>query len=242
MASYNKLLYDVGYEYDFTACAYNLIRNIGVVPDGLDINNKIARNKEIGMLQRESNHLSRFIHGSMRDLVNGYCKRNGISEDSIVLLQPDGAILSKRLNQKQLSMGISEVGILKLLIFSVDRRKWLKIYNDMTISYSGLPKNLYNPSVFGLFKQLDTTSTKTMVTSMMGIRDAVLNGQDKSWYVMTQSDCILVPIVGEGMMSMNESGLSGIRVEDIDRHYIWDNYMWTFAQSILVMSTFSRSY
>lgn len=243
MASSNSLIHAGKlFEYDFSACAYNLIRNAGVAPDGLDITNKLQRNKEIGKMQGESLHLSRFLHRTMRDLVEGYCFVNGIDKNNIVLTQPDGAILSQKLDDISMSQGISEIGELKLLIFSVDRRKWLKIYSDLRVTYHGITQNLYNPSFFGLFDLLDTSSTDRMISSASHIRSAILNGTEKTWYLLNIDGNIVVPIADGGMMNINESGLLGIRIEDIDRHYIWTNYCWWFAQSILVESSLNRRF
>lgn len=228
MASTTKLLYRDVYE-----CDINQLFDCGEVIRGFDGISPTPQKKG-GALVPE------FVQWGMRTTNRGCCLRNGIEKHHIIVVQNGSAILSSEITNRDI---ISTAARIKLLILSVDRQKWLKIYANLRIETWGVPNDLFNPAILGLFTNLDTTSKRSLVSTAMGIRDAVIRGTEKSWYVLKSDDrTLIIPIVGEGLVRINESALMSIQLDDIDRLYIWDNYMWVFAQSILVMTMNTKEF
>ena len=45
---------------------------------------------------------------------------------------------------------------------------------------------------------------------------------------------IELPILNEGILKVNKSFISNIDDSEIDKSFIWDEFIWPFAQSLLI--------
>ena len=79
------LIYNDLYEYDFTSCYYNLLKNIGWEMDDIDPNNKKQRNIKIGLLQKNNKYIGEYLQNTVENLIDFYINENNLDKKEILL-------------------------------------------------------------------------------------------------------------------------------------------------------------
>jgi len=222
------------YEYDFASCAYNILRNIGWDLSKIDPNDKEKRNITIGYIQRDNPDIGQYIQLTISNLVDFYIEQNGLVENEVVLRQKDSITTTKPLKIIDKTMEFEFRGVISKLIISTDRKKWLIIYSDGRVVTKGLTKNLYDDSFFMMFRNIDFANRRVLIDNLENMRRHIIQSEKIGWFVMTEEDSFIVPIIGEGFIKFRKSSLCSLTPEDIDRSYLWEEYLWPFVQSIIV--------
>ena len=74
----SSLVLSTLFSYDFSACAYNILKSIGWDLSNIDFDDKKKRNIQIGLLQKDNPRLAKFLLNSINNLVNHYFIINDI--------------------------------------------------------------------------------------------------------------------------------------------------------------------
>lgn len=220
------------YEYDFSSCAYNILKNIGWDVSDIPEDNKKIRNIKIGLLQKENPKIAKYLRHTTLDLINFYLRQNNISEEDVILRQFDGLILSSPLDLTDISMPIEFKGAISSLIFSPNFKSWLLIRNSNDVEAKGLTDKPIDTSFFNIFSKIEFHNKSTLANSINNIRLYILNNENKQMFVFLRNNNLYVPIKNYGLIKINKSAISSIKEEDIDKEYIWESYVYPFVHSI----------
>jgi len=230
----NLVLGDL-YFYDFRSCYYTVLENIGWDLSKIETRDKLKRNIQIGYLQKNNPLLGKFLNETARNLISHYIKVNNLKEDDIIITQKDGMIISKKLNIFDDTQPLDLRGIISKLIITTDRKRFLSIFDDGVVEVKGLPNKPIDISFYDKFRSLDFSRKKTLIKGIEYIRQTILNSDRVQWFARKTDDGIyLIPIMGEGDLKINPSGINGIDPSEIDREKIWEELVWPFSRSILI--------
>lgn len=222
------------FEYDFSACNYRILKNIGWDLSKINFEDKEQRNIQIGYLQRDNPELSAFLRNSVNGLIDHYIFENNINEDEIILRQFDGITLSKRMSKLNTSMPIDLRRIISKMIISHDRKKWLTI--DENVVVKGVSNLPIDTSFYNYFKHLDYGNRNTLSNQLESLRKKIFHSPKLDWYMFKENedDLYSIPIKNEGFIIFRSSTLSIVKTEDLDHNFLWNEYIWPFIEPILV--------
>lgn len=230
----NLLLSDL-FLYDFRSCYYNLLRNIGYTLP-INIQDKIKRNIEIGIMQKDNPRLSSYLLSSSESLVNLYLGYNNIKDDDIIVLSRDGVILKYKLQYIDITNNFSFRKLINKLIITVDRKKYLSIDYRGEVTIKGFSNKSVNSSYYNLFSNLDFNSKKQIVTGCKYIRETIFTPKEENllWYCRDNDNgTYSIPIKNKGVININKSSVRSIDIEDIDENQLWET-IWEIVYSILL--------
>ena len=230
----SSFVYSDLFEYDFSACAYNILKNSGYDVSKINYFDKRIRNIQIGLLQRDNPYISGFISSSIENLVNFYLKENKILDEDIVLRQKDGLTLLKPMKNIDITMPMSFIGNISKLIFSVDRNKWLIIYSNGKVVPKGFSSLPIDYSFFNFFKNLDYSNCRTLSRGMELIRKNIHASENKDWFCIEDEDQVLVPMKNLGLVKFRKSVVYDIDINDVDKRFTWEDCIWPICRSLLV--------
>jgi len=223
------------FNYDFSACAYNILKSIGWNLEGVDFQNKERRNIQIGLLQRDNPRLSTFLLDSITNLVDRYLMINNISrDDDLIVRARDGFIVTKDLKILDQSMPIDLRNTISKMIISSDRKKYLAINTDGSIDVKGIRNKTVDISFYSLFRNLEFTTKRKLLIGVEMMRQSVLDSNNVMWFTIFDGDAYQIPIIGSGILKLNRASLKLIEPEEIDKLFLWEEYIWPFARSILI--------
>lgn len=222
--------------YDFSACAYNILQSIDWDLTNIDFNDKQKRSVQIGLLQRDNPQLSRFINETMLRLVDHYININHIDERKIIVRTKDGCISEEKFKITNDTMPIDLRNIISKMIITLDRKQFLAIHTGGDIEIKGVKNKPKDVTFFNLFRKLDFSSKKSLLLGLEYIRKSIMHSDNVSWFVQLneEDNTYNVPIIGEGIIKLNRSAINLIDHEEIDKSFVWEEYIWPFAESLLV--------
>jgi len=222
------------FSYDFSACAYNLLKSIGWDLSNINYNNKKERNIQIGLLQRDNPRLAKFLLNSITNLVNHYFIINDITKDNLVVRAKDGFIIKKKMNILDHTMPIDLRSVISKFIISTDRKKYLAIHINGDVEVKGIKNKTVDVSFYNLFKNLDFSTKRSLLIGLERMRQTILTSENILWFSTMNGNDYNVPIIGSGILKLNRSSLHLIDSDEIDKHFLWEEYVWPFARSILI--------
>ncbi len=223
------------FEYDFSACSYNILKNIGWDMSKIEKENKSVRNIQIGCIQRDNPPVSQYITSTINNLIDYYLRENQVNESEVILRQKDGVTLTKRLRLTNLSMPLTLTGVISKLIIDVTRKKWLIVYSSGDVIVKGINNKVKNKDFFKLFRNLNYSNKSNLISGLEKIRQSIFSGSNINWFLQEEDDgSFSVPIINVGFIKISKSALSSLRVDDVDRYFLWEEYVWPFVESILI--------
>lgn len=230
----NFVLKDL-FSYDFQACNYYLLKNIGWDLSKINFEDKKQRNIQIGYLQMNNPKLARYLYDSTISLINMYLSENKVDESQVIMRARDGVITSKKFTKLNITMPIEFVSDISKFIISTNRKRYLAIYPTGKVEVKGVSNKTVNTDYFNLFKNLNFSTKKGILNGLDLIRQAILKSENIFWFVRkTEDNNFLVPIIGEGILRLNTSSISMIDINEVDKNFVWEEFIWPFAKSLLV--------
>lgn len=223
------------FSYDFSSCAYNILKSIGWDLSAIDYDNKEKRNIQIGLLQRDNPHLVKFILNSINNLVDHYFSINNIKVEDVIVRARDGFILTKELAIVDDTMPIELRNTISKMIISYDRTKYLALHTSGDVEVKGIRNKTLDSSFYLMFRNLNFSTKKSLLTGLEHMRQTILKSDRIKWFVREDDPGVyLVPILGSGLLKLNKSSLFLVDSEEIDKQFLWDEYVWPFARSVLI--------
>ncbi|MCK5016508.1 MAG: hypothetical protein KAS32_05480 [Candidatus Peribacteraceae bacterium] len=230
----NFVLSDI-FSYDFSKCNYKLLESIGWDLSSIDEQDKLKRNIQIGYLQKSNPMLARFLYDSTTRLIDFYLNLNNISNENIIVRARDGFYSTKKLRVVETTMPIEFKSIISKLIISVNRSRLLEIHVNGNVEIKGVRNKTVDNSYYNLFRNLNFTTKKGLYAGLESIRRSVLSSDNIMWFTrIDDGGAYYIPLIDEGTVKLNRSSLNLIEPTEIDRSFVWEEYIWPFAQSILV--------
>lgn len=223
------------YGYDFSACAYNILKSINWDLSEVEFENKEKRNIQIGYIQRNNPNVANFLLNSINNLVDHYFNVNGISKENVIIRMRDGFIIDKPLNIIDITMPIDLRTIYSKIILSYDRSKCVGITNNGYIEVKGIRNKTLDISFFNMFKNLNFSTQKSLMVGLENIRKTILSSENIEWFMrVNDEESYIVPIMNTGLLKLNKASLRMVDIDEIDKYFIWEEYIWPFARSILI--------
>lgn len=224
------------YEYDFSACGYNILQNSGWDMTDIEYSDKEKRNVEIGYLQRNNPRVAYFLHSTMENLINFYISENKLSElNDVIIRTKDSIITCKSLSLTNLTMPIEFRGVISKLIISADRKMWLIVRSDGKVDVKGIKDKPMDISFYNMFRNIDYTTSKSIVHSMEQMRQTVLKKGNLLWYCREgDDDKILLPVRNIGIIKFKRSTVGSVDISEVDKRFLWEDYMWPFCRSLMI--------
>lgn len=223
------------FSYDFRSCSYNILKSIGWDLSGIDYNNKEKRNIQIGLLQRENPFLTRFILNSINNLIDHYMTINNVNSKDIIVRARDGFISKVRLTVIDDTMPIELRNTISKIIISYDRSKYLALHTNGNVEVKGIRNKVLDLSFYKMFRNLNFSTKKGLLIGLERMRQTVLKSTNILWFVREdEPGSYMIPIIGTGLLKLNKSSLHLVDCDEVDKNFVWDEYMWPFARSILI--------
>ena len=220
--------------YDFKSCYYNILKSIDFDLSQIDFENKEKRNIQLGLLQKNNPNLSNFLIETSQNLVSFYLHKNNIHEDDIILRQKDGVILRKKLINLNETIPLDLRDIISKMIITINRNQYLTINYKGIVEVKGLSNKPVDISFYNLFRNLNYSNTKQLFHSIDNIRTSILDSQNIFWFIRQIDDDYHIPIINEGIIKISKSMVKFININEIDRTFIWKDFVWQFAESCLI--------
>lgn len=222
------------FSYDFSACAYNVLKSIGWDLSKIDYDNKEKRNIQIGLLQKENPRLAKFLLDSINNLVNHYFAINKITNGDLIIRARDGFIIKKKMGILDRTMPIDLRSIISKMIISTDRNKYLAIHTNGDVEVKGIRNKTVDTSFYNLFRNLEFSTKRSLLYGLEIMRQSILNSENVLWFSTMDEDGYNVPIIGSGILKLKRSSLHLVDPNEIDKWFLWEEYIWPFARSILI--------
>ena len=76
-----KLILSDVYLYDIESCHYSIMQNLGLDMTGIERDNKLERNIQIGKMMRKNPKLTSLLRNTTNSIIDEYMRVNEITED-----------------------------------------------------------------------------------------------------------------------------------------------------------------
>jgi len=229
--SCNLVLQDL-YLYDFKSAYPRILDGINWDFQDIDLENKHDRNIAIGMAQRDNENLSSFLMNTVGSLLQFYLSENDVKDKDIIVTQRDGFILNTFLTNTDEFLKLDLREHIHLMVITPDRKKYLTI-SDNGVTVKGFQNN-YKAlnSSYELFGKLNLYNKKVLFKQLKRIKDHVLHGEDKKFYMVEVGERIAVLTKKHGTLVVANENL--FNLIDIDTHKYYDHYFREFLEAIFL--------
>lgn len=232
----NLFLRDV-YLYDIEACHYNILKKIGYDMSNIEVEDKLKRNIQIGLLMKKNPHLTSLLRSTTKSIIDEYIEVNKIKDEEIIIRQYDGIITTTTLK-------ITDLGHIRLdprkhfqiFITSFDREKYLALDSSNEVTIKGLPYK-YEKIILILQKicKIRFSNKVEIFTQLQKIRDDFLNSKDPELFAIPVNDNLYHIFFKEfGELEVKNSVLSILDTDDIDKEKYFKIYLEPFTKSIVL--------
>jgi len=225
------LIYHDVYLYDIEACHYTILKNMGYNLN-VDASDKLQRNIYIGKLMKGNPRLISLLRKTTISVIDDYLRENKVKENEIILRQYDGLILTRKLYQTNLHIPFNIRNIFEVLVFSVDRKKYIALDVNDNITVKGISHH---------YEKMNQIYYKLIKSTMLN-REAMFRNLDKLKHTFFQSnDIFAIPVDDKqvkiilkryGEVTVSQSAAKFISNEDIDKSKYFQHYIEPFSKSI----------
>lgn len=230
-----KLILDNIYVYDIEACHYQILNNLGFDLSGIDPEDKIGRNIEIGKMMQKNSRITSLLRNTTESIINDYIVKNNIKEDEIVIRQYDGMLLTRTLEHTNIGhIPLECRKIFYKLISSIDRKKYIAIDNNFEVTIKGVPGRYeYIDNIYKKLCKIIDLNQDSLFTHLQKIRDKILNSKDAKIFGIPKDEKFIIFLNGYGELEVSKSTLNIMDPDDIDRERYFKYYIEPFTKSIV---------
>lgn len=231
-----KLFLKDVYLYDLSSCHYTIMDELGFDMSQIEVEDKLMRNTQIGLLMRENPRLTSVLRTSTISIVNEYIRLNDIQEEELILNAYDGIITTRRLTvttTKYLPFDLQKYYEFMLIAF--DRQKYLARSYDK-IDIKGVPHRY--PEMDKMIKKLlrlNFANKKSIFVGLQKIKDEVLEGTNLNLYCIPlgkKQFSVFFKKYGETQITKNM--IKVLDHGDIDKEKYFELYLRPFCESIVL--------
>jgi len=226
------------YLYDIESCHYSIMQNLGLDMSGIEQENKIERNIQIGKMMRKNPKLTSLLRNTTRSIIDEYIRVNEITEDDIVIRQYDGILLNKKrlriTDLKGIPLNIRKEFL--AFISSIDRKKYIGLDNEMKTSIKGVPYRYDEmDKIYQAICKVNYTNKESVFRQLQKIKDHIMTTNNtKLFGIPVGNDKFNIFLKGYGQVEVTRSTLKIMDSDDIDRDRYFNFYIAPFTKSIVV--------
>jgi len=222
--------------YDIEACHYTIMKSLGYDLEGVDPNDKLARNIKIGQMMRDNPRITSLLRTTTESVINDYILKNKVKDDEIVLRQYDGIILTRTLSCTSIShIPLNRRKTFQKFIASIDRRKYIAMDNNFKISIKGMSHRY--PQMDKMYKRLCSIADMkkgSMFLNLQKLKDEIIETDDcKLFGIPQKNGKMIVFLQGYGEIEISEPTLRIMDTQDVDRERYFKYYIEPFTKSIV---------
>ncbi|MFW9871841.1 MAG: hypothetical protein ACFFG0_01980 [Candidatus Thorarchaeota archaeon] len=235
--SNHKLILKDVHLYDIKACHYTILNNLGFDLTGIDPEDKIGRNIQIGKMMRGNPRLTSLLRKTTESVINDYIVKNNIKDDEIIIRQYDGMILTRTLENIDIGhIPLDRRKTFQIFISSINRDKYIALDNNFETIIKGVA-NRYkqiDDIYIRLCKIVDMTNKDSIFTNLQRVKDNLLNSNDPNLFgIPTKNKKYIIFLNGYGELEVSKSTLKIMDTNDIDRERYFKHYIEPFTKSIV---------
>lgn len=220
------------YSYDIMAAHPTILKAQHFDFGETDLTNKLERNISIGKAQINNSNLSDFLNESVASLLKYYLQENDISDDEIIIVQKDGCILKRMLDNNDDFIELKYRGYIDFLIFTPDRKKYLYL-SDGKIIVKGMP-HFYDElnKVYQLFANISFYDKSFLFEQLENIKQEFLNSDNKKLFLIPKEEKSFVISTYKGDIETKDTEM--ISMNQINRDRYFSHYIKDFLNSIFL--------
>jgi len=227
------------YEYDITACYYNILKSIGAKElSNVAYIDKKTRNIQLGLLQRDNPGLAKFLIASAETLISSTIDDNNLDRATdIIDIKRDGFISKKPLTKISIGQPLILKHKFKIFIKSCFKYTiYIAIDDYNNIHIKGMSKYPINTNFYYLFNDLNFNNKSSITDQLSFIRRKYFKSELVSWFSIenTNNGNVEIPLKIGGFANIKKSVISELDPDDIDKNRMWNEYMWPFVKAILI--------
>jgi hypothetical protein len=230
-----KLFMTQVYLYDILQCHYTILKKLGFGLSGIDVDNKLERNKHIGLLMRDNPKLTSVLRDITNSTISEYLERNEVLNDDLIIRQYDGIITKRLLRETDRYIPIELRNVFEIFIISIDRNMYIARDKD-EIVVKGVPykydeMNNYYKKILKI-NYLD----KVMIfKTLQKIKDEILNSDDPMLFcIPSEENKFNVFLKKYGEVEISKPTARILNTDDIDKQKYFDFYIRPFTESLIL--------
>ncbi len=225
------------YLYDIEACHYTIMTKLGMDLSGIDQDNKLERNIQIGKMMRKNPKLTSILRTTTRSIIDEYILRNNITDDDIILRQYDGIIITKPLTETDIQhVPLNIRKHFQIFISSIDRKKYIAFDSELNTSIKGVPFR-YNAinKIYEQICRINYANKDSIFRNLQRIKDKFMNSNNpKLFGVPLKNGKVNVFLKSYGEMEISPQTLKIMDTDDIDKDRYFKFYIQPFTKSIVI--------
>lgn len=233
----SKLILSDVYLYDIESCHYSIMQNLGLDMTGIERENKLERNIQIGKMMRRNPKLTSLLRNTTKSIIDEYMRVNEIGEDDIILRQYDGVLLHKKIlritDLKGIPLNIRKHYI--IFISSIDRKKYIALDSENKTSIKGVAYKYDGMNkIYERICKINFTNKETLFRNLQRIKDEMMTTKNaKMFGIPVAENRFNIFLKGYGQVEVTKATLKIMDPEDIDRNKYFDFYIAPFTKSIV---------
>jgi len=233
-----KLVLRDVYLYDIESCHYSIMQNLGLDMTGIEVDNKLERNIQIGKMMRKNPKLTSLLRNTTNSIIDEYIRVNEITDDDIILRQYDGILLYKKqlrvTDLKGIPLNIRKHFI--IFISSIDRTRYIALNSEMGVSIKGVPYKYDEMNdIYEQICKINYTNKESIFRHLQRIKDHIMTTKNAKLFGIPVADNKYnIYLKGYGQMEVTKATLKIMDPDDIDRDRYFNFYIAPFTKSIVV--------
>lgn len=223
--------------YDIESCHYSIMENLGLDLTGINKEDKLERNIQIGKMMRRNPKLTSLLRNTTNSIIDEYMRVNEITESDLVIRQYDGIIITKRLritDLKGIPLNIRKHFL--IFITSIDRRKYIALDSYMQTSIKGVSQRYDEmDNIYSSICKLNFTNKESIFRNLQRIKDRFMTTRNtKLFAIPTKNKKFDIFLKDFGQLEVSRGALNIMDPTDIDRERYFNFYIEPFTKSIVV--------
>jgi len=232
-----KLVLRDVYLYDIESCHYSIMQNLGLDLSGINKEDKLERNIQIGKMMRKNPRLTSLLRNTTRSIIDEYIRANDVADGEILLRQYDGIITTRTLRINDLK-GIP-LNIRKhflIFISSIDRKKYIALDSEMKTTIKGVSFRYDEmDKIYESICRINFTNKESIFRNLQVIKDRLMTTTNaKLFGIPVGEKKFNIFLKGYGQVEVTKATLKIMDPNDIDRDRYFNFYIAPFTKSIVV--------
>jgi len=232
-----KLVLRDVYLYDIEACHYNIMKKLDFDMTGIDPNDKIARNIQIGKMMQKNPRLTSLLRNTTKSIIDEYISKNNVKDEQIILRQYDGIIITRSLRETNLQQTPLDLRkTFQIFISSIDRTKYIALDNNNKVTIKGV--SFRYPEIDVIYDQICRTvdlNRESMFKRLHKIKDNFMNSQNARLFAIpSKNNKFNIYLKRFGEMEVSSQTLKIMDTQDVDKERYFKFYIQPFTKSIVI--------
>jgi len=228
--------YQSVYSYDIPACHFNILKNSGFDVSHLPENDKLERNKMIGLMMRENRELTNFLRETTKQIIDYYIQLNNLKKEELLLRQYDGFYTTRKLTLKHYEgfpAKLEEKNFYQVFLFSINKAMYIaKSGNDLLVK--GVPDKYDEMNkLYDQLLQINFMSKQSISTSLNYLKNYLLTTNNLNMFLIPIKNSLKIYIEEFGEMIVGKRAVKMIQIDEIDRYQYFKIYLEPFFKAIV---------